>query len=73
MIAIFAGGASYSDDFSTVLRTTRMAELSVEVRDEHLDGKSPLPASLREATARMRQEDTISKKATVRLLSDGES
>ena len=48
MVAIFFNGASYSDNFSTIFRVARGAEIEV-IRDEDLDGKDPLPRHLSKA------------------------
>ncbi|USP72759.1 hypothetical protein yc1106_00033 [Curvularia clavata] len=46
IFTIFANGASYSSSFSTVFRFAKGTELSVEIKPEDLDGKSPLPEYL---------------------------
>jgi hypothetical protein len=52
MIALLLNGASYSHNFSTVLRVARGAELSEELRDEDLKGEDPLPKHLADAQVR---------------------
>lgn len=49
LFCISLNGASFSHDFSTVLRTTRNAELSVEMKDEDNRGRDPLPKYLADA------------------------
>jgi hypothetical protein len=57
LLAAFAGftsimmnGAGFSNDFSTILRASRTAKLSEEVRLGDADGKDPLPKYLSRAT-----------------------
>jgi hypothetical protein len=57
LLAAFAGfaslimnGAGFSNDFSTILRASRTAKLSEEVRIGDADGKDPLPKYLSKAT-----------------------
>ncbi|KAF7193881.1 hypothetical protein HII31_04771 [Pseudocercospora fuligena] len=50
LIAIITNGASYSDDFSTILRTARYACLSKEVNYCDSDGRDPLPRYLSDTT-----------------------
>lgn len=47
MIAMALNGASYSSSFSTFLRVSRTARLSVEVMDEDGSGQDPLPSYLK--------------------------
>jgi len=42
-------GASFSNNFSTILRMAWHAEMSTEVTVEDSDGRDPLPAHLAEA------------------------
>ncbi|KXS97850.1 hypothetical protein AC578_7656 [Pseudocercospora eumusae] len=58
LLAIFANGASYSDDFSTILRTARYARLSDEVQPGDEDGRDPLPRYLGAATVGFKSCDT---------------
>ncbi|KAI9699475.1 MAG: hypothetical protein M1836_003086 [Candelina mexicana] len=50
ILTILADGASYSNTFSTVLRVSRAAELSTEVKESDLDGRDPVPSYLAKAT-----------------------
>ena len=50
LYAIFATGASYSNDFSTILRVSRRAHLDKDVSDKAADGRDPLPKDLAKAT-----------------------
>ncbi|KXT10354.1 hypothetical protein AC579_9159 [Pseudocercospora musae] len=50
LIAVITNGASYSDDFSTILRAARYARLSKEVNYCDSDGRDPLPRYLGETT-----------------------
>ena len=50
ILTIFANGASYSNEFSTVLRIARAAELSIEIQESDLGGENPLPSYLAKAT-----------------------
>ncbi|KAK3661743.1 hypothetical protein LTR56_000234 [Elasticomyces elasticus] len=47
---IFSSGAAYSDNFSTLVRVTRDAEMSVDIALVDRDGKDPLPDYLAEST-----------------------
>jgi hypothetical protein len=49
-VAMMTNGAAFSNDFSTILRASRTAKLSEEVRIGDADGKDPLPQYLSEAT-----------------------
>lgn len=49
MAALIINGASYSDNFSTIVRISRTAELSVEVMDYDGSGHDPLPTYLKHA------------------------
>lgn len=56
-LIILMNDASYDNSFSTVLRVSRAAELSVEVQDVDLSGKSPLPPYLAKATVTISSRD----------------
>ena len=47
--ALFLNEASYSDNFSTMLRINRTAEISAEVRERDGSGRDPLPKYLKHA------------------------
>lgn len=49
MTALLYNGASWNNNFSTIVRVTRIAEMSVEVMDEDDDGRAPLPKYLANA------------------------
>lgn len=53
-IALYLNGASYSDNFSTVVRVAKTASFSVEVKDSDGSGSDPLPKHLRGARLDMR-------------------
>jgi hypothetical protein len=50
LLAIFSGGASYSNNFSTVMRSSWNAKLSVDVSEVGDDCQDPLPDYLAKAT-----------------------
>jgi hypothetical protein len=50
LYAIFATGASYSNEFSTILRVSRRAHLDKDVSDVAANGRDPLPKNLAKAT-----------------------
>jgi hypothetical protein len=50
LYTIFATGASYSNEFSTILRVGRRAHLDKDVSDVAADGRDPLPKDLAKAT-----------------------
>ena len=49
MFAILLSGASYSGNFSTIVRASRTAKLSVDVADQDGSGCDPLPKYLERA------------------------
>ena len=49
MFAILLSGASYSGNFSTIVRVSRTAKLSVDVADQDGSGCDPLPRYLERA------------------------
>lgn len=50
LCCMFTTGASFSNDFSTILRATRHAAVGVDLKEGDGDGKDPLPRYLAEAT-----------------------
>jgi hypothetical protein len=50
LYTIFATGASYSNEFSTILRVSRRAHLDKDVSDLAADGRDPLPKDLAKVT-----------------------
>jgi hypothetical protein len=50
LCCIWTARASWSDGFSTVMRTTRGADLSVHLADDDRDGTNPMPKHLASAT-----------------------
>ncbi|KAF2109692.1 hypothetical protein BDV96DRAFT_635959 [Lophiotrema nucula] len=55
-LSIFICKAPYSNSFSTIFRFAKGAELSTEIVGEDLDGKSPLPRYLEQATVRLHSQ-----------------
>ncbi|KAF4626926.1 hypothetical protein G7Y89_g11231 [Cudoniella acicularis] len=53
MIALILNGASYSNNFSTIIRVSRTTELNVEVTDQDVFGRDPLPSYLKHARLNM--------------------
>ena len=49
LVTICLNGVSYSSTFSTVFRVARGADVSVELQEEDLDGRDPLPKHLAKA------------------------
>ena len=49
LFAVYANHASYSADFSTILRTTREAQISESLRAADMSGQDPLPEHLQRA------------------------
>ena len=49
MITLILNGVSYSDNFSTIVRVSQTAKLSVKVRDQDGPGRDPLPTYLKHA------------------------
>ena len=81
LYTIVATGASYSNEFSTILRVSRHAHLEKEVSDGAADGRDPLPKYLAKATLTVVKEDESDSSSTGRksavaashqLLSPGE-
>ncbi|KAK5707034.1 hypothetical protein LTR17_021070 [Elasticomyces elasticus] len=54
MISMVLNDGSYRNDFSTILRTTRTAIVSVEVDDADTDGRQPVPRHLAKARVMLR-------------------
>ncbi|MDI1487031.1 MAG: hypothetical protein OHK93_006294 [Ramalina farinacea] len=55
IIAVLLNGASYSNNFSTIVRVARTADLSTEILDKERDGfgRDPLPKYLKHARLNM--------------------
>jgi hypothetical protein len=51
---MWSAGVAWSDDFSTVMRTTRSADLSVHLAEDDRDGRNPMPNHLINATIAFR-------------------
>ncbi|CAK1367843.1 unnamed protein product [Cercospora beticola] len=67
LTAIFANKACFSHEFSTYLRLSRGAELSIGIKQEDLYGKDPLPAYAGRAVIRFgRQADVADYQALPR-------
>lgn len=66
-IALWLNGASYSDSFSTVLRVSRTAELSVDVQRKDGMGSDPLPRYLENARLDLIGSATHSRESRVPL------
>lgn len=47
---ILINGASYQNSFSSILRSSQDASLSVKIKEQDMNGKSPLPSYLAKAT-----------------------
>ena len=58
MITLSLSGASYSNNFSTIVRVSRTAELSNEVKDDDRTGYDPLPTYLKHARLYISSETT---------------
>ncbi|RWA04972.1 hypothetical protein EKO27_g10136 [Xylaria grammica] len=71
IVAILPNNASYSSDFSTILRATYGAVLSVPVQPQDMDGASPLPKYL--GTAKVSWSSLDAGKNTMRPKSSGEN
>lgn len=81
LLAIFSNGITYSNHFSTILRTARYAQMKTTILPEDADGKDPLPIYLARASVtfsdghstlekrRLSSVDTKSPSVTSRLLS----
>lgn len=81
LYTIVATGASYSNEFSTILRVSGHAHLDHEVSQEAADGRDPLPEYLAKATftvikvdetALSLAEQKVTATADCQLLSPGE-
>jgi hypothetical protein len=68
LYTIFATGASYSNEFSTILRVSRRAHLDKEVSDVAADGRDPLPKDLAKVTLTVFKQDE-SNETELRTLS----
>lgn len=54
-------GASFMDKFSTIVRAARNANIEVDMFEERLAGKDPLPKTMAKAEMRMRKAPTLSQ------------
>lgn len=63
-IDLLRAGKSYNSTFSTVMRTTRGAQLSVEVDLLDTDGRSPLPTYIKGATFTLKSAELKRKAHT---------
>ena len=53
LFVIFSSGASYSNNFSTVMRSTWSAKLSVDYSEARDDCRDPLPGFIAKATVEL--------------------
>jgi hypothetical protein len=51
---LLLSGESYSNNLSTIVRVSRMSELSVEIMDDDASGHDPLPLYLKNACLDLR-------------------
>ena len=58
---MFDMGASYSLDFSTVLRTVKNADMNVELLEEDTDGRNPLAPYLAKAKIQLAHSKVMTK------------
>ena len=65
LLAIYINGASFSYSFSSILRLSRGAEISVDINKADLDGRDPLPRYLKEATVKFSNVATSPVQSTV--------
>ena len=69
-LALIRNGAAFSDDFSTILRTTRNAALTVGLHDTDATGHAPLPNHLARAKVRVgNQDDNVSRTPVEKAMS----
>ncbi len=61
---MFNMGASYSLDFSTVLRTVKNADMSVELLEADTDGRNPLAPYLAKAKIQLNHSNAKTKFST---------
>ncbi|PPJ57271.1 hypothetical protein CBER1_02797 [Cercospora berteroae] len=57
--AIFQSRASFTDNFSTIVRIARNATIEAEMHEEHLPGKDALPKHIAEAELRLLKNDQL--------------
>jgi len=58
LLTIIQTKSSFTDDFSTVLRATRKAELSIAIHNQDTDGRDPLPKYIGDARINLAKSDT---------------
>ena len=58
-IAVFRTEASFTDNFSTIVRTAHNAAIEVDLRETHLPGKDPLPRHVARAELRLSKADAL--------------
>ena len=69
MFAILLSGVSYSSNFSTIVRVSRTARLSVNVADQDGSGCDPLPKYLEKA--RLDLGDNTAAASTYKVVETG--
>ena len=73
---MYSKNASFSAEFSTILRASRAAELSAEIRDGDASGKDPQPEYLAKATVAFASSSTRQAPqghGTVEMLSENDA
>lgn len=67
LLAMLSEGASYTNNFSTITRTSRHAEMDVAIDSVDIDGEDPLPTYLANANISFRKRGIITPESN-RLL-----
>ncbi|CAK1361801.1 hypothetical protein CB0940_02870 [Cercospora beticola] len=57
--ALLRTGASFTDNFSTIIRIARNATIEADLYEEHLPGKDSLPKHMADAELRLRKSDQL--------------
>jgi len=57
LLTVIQTKSSFTDDFSTILRATRTAELSTAIDDQDTDGRDPLPKYIGDAKIKLAKND----------------
>ena len=63
LMAMVLIGASYTNDFSTVLRISRSTDMSETMNQTEFDGREPLPRRLAEARVLICKDEDVSEEA----------
>ncbi|KAI5367422.1 hypothetical protein Slin14017_G024580 [Septoria linicola] len=59
MSSVLRAGASFTDNFSTIVRVARNAAIEADLHEESLPGRDPLPKTLADAELRVQKAESL--------------